>query len=111
MQPRTKGFIDSVSAMKGKIPAVYNLEAIFDNANSAKPTLSNILLRKPFTIYFYLKRIPYKDLPSTEKEQEQFLRKMFEEKVKIILNAVKNDIDLKTIKQSNRLLNGCFVLL
>lgn len=57
------------------------MEIIIDKPNGLESILPDILLRKPFTINLYLKRIPFEDLPSTEKEQEEFLREMFQEKV------------------------------
>lgn len=88
LQPKTKGFTVSLPQMKGRIAAIYNLEFVFKNKDRAEPTMTSILLAKPLTVHGYLKRIPLEDVSDTEAEQEEFLRKLYYDKVKkkIIMN-------------------------
>lgn len=81
--PRTKGFTASLPSMKGKVPAVYDIEICFDDNDPNKPTIRDMLLGRPVTAHMYMKRIPLEDLPQTEPEQEDFLREMFVRKDKL----------------------------
>lgn len=82
--PRTKGFTTSLPPMKGKIPAVYDIELAFlENVPNNKPTIRTLLFGKPVEAHMYMRRIPLEDLPESEHEQEVFLREMFERKDKL----------------------------
>lgn len=84
LQPRTKGFIASLPPMKGKIPALYNIELVFSQDAPVKPTMTNLLFGKPVTAHMYMNRIPLEEVPATEAEQDLFLRELFQMKVRII---------------------------
>lgn len=81
LQPRTKGFIASLPSMRGKVPAVYNIELAFNDEEPVKPTMTTLLLGKSVTAHLYMQRIPMEDVPETEEEQDLFLREMFQMKV------------------------------
>ncbi|KAJ3654833.1 hypothetical protein Zmor_013991 [Zophobas morio] len=81
--PRTKGFIASLPSMKGKIPALLDIEICFDEKETNKPTITDLLFGKPVTAHMYMRRIPLEELPDTEHEQEEFLREMFIRKDKL----------------------------
>lgn len=68
--------------MKGKVPAIYDIEIAFKENDPIKPTITNLLYGKPVTAHMYMKRIPMEDVPSTEAEQDEYLREMFQNKVK-----------------------------
>ncbi|RZC38565.1 1-acyl-sn-glycerol-3-phosphate acyltransferase delta, partial [Asbolus verrucosus] len=78
--PRTKGFTASLPPMKGKIPALYDIEICFKEDDPHKPTIRDLLLGNPVVAHMYMRRIPLEDLPQNEHEQEVFLREMFERK-------------------------------
>ncbi|XP_018577240.1 1-acyl-sn-glycerol-3-phosphate acyltransferase delta isoform X2 [Anoplophora glabripennis] len=81
--PRTRGFIASLPSMKGKVPAIYDIELAFKENAPSKPTITNMLFGKPLEAHIYMRRIPMEDLPKTEVEQETFLRDMFIRKDKL----------------------------
>ncbi|XP_017784632.1 PREDICTED: 1-acyl-sn-glycerol-3-phosphate acyltransferase delta-like [Nicrophorus vespilloides] len=79
--PRTKGFTTSVPYMRGKIPAVYDIEIAFDGV---KPTITNMIKARRFIVHMYIRRIPMEEIPETEKDQEVYLHDMFYRKDKLI---------------------------
>lgn len=81
--PRTRGFIASLPSMKGKVPAVYDIELAFKESSPTKPTITNLLFGKPLEAHMYIRRIPMEDLPESEAELETFLRDMFVRKDKL----------------------------
>ncbi|KAJ8918430.1 hypothetical protein NQ315_008127 [Exocentrus adspersus] len=81
--PRTKGFIASLPPMKGKIPAIYDIELAFKEDAPFKPTITNMLFGKPLDAHIYMKRILMDEVPETEEEREKFLRDMFIRKDKL----------------------------
>lgn len=85
LQPRTKGFIASLPAMKGKVPALYNIEVAFKEDEPVKPTMTSLLLGKSVTCHMYMQRIPMEEVPESEQEQDRYLRELFQLKVFIFL--------------------------
>lgn len=81
LQPRTKGFIASLPSMRGKVPALYNIEVAFKEDESVKPTMTSLLLGKSVTCHMYMQRIPMEEIPETEQEQDRYLRDLFQLKV------------------------------
>lgn len=70
--------------MKGKVPAVYDIELAFKENDPVAPTMTNLLHGKSVTAHIYFRRIPMEEVPKTEEEQDAFLREMFVRKVCII---------------------------
>lgn len=83
--PRTKGFIASLPSMKGKVPAVYELELAFKEDAPVKPTITNLLLGKSLEAHYYMRRIPMEEVPVEPSKQEEFLRDIFVRKVRAIM--------------------------
>ncbi|CAH1369228.1 unnamed protein product [Tenebrio molitor] len=81
--PRTKGFTASLPSMRGKVPALYDIEICFKEDDPHKATIRNLLFGKPVVAHMYMRRIPLEELPETEHEQEIFLREMFARKDKL----------------------------
>lgn len=79
--PRTRGFIASLPSMKGKVPALYELELAFKEDAPVKPTIRNLLLGRPLEAHYYMRRIPMEEVPMDPSEQEKFLREIFVRKV------------------------------
>lgn len=86
--PRTRGFIASLPSMKGKVPAVYELELAFKENAPSKPTIRNMLLGKPLEAHYYMRRIPMEEVPTQPAEQENFLRELFIRKVRQYKNMI-----------------------
>ncbi|KAF2884202.1 hypothetical protein ILUMI_21984 [Ignelater luminosus] len=83
LQPRTRGFIASVPSMREKVPAVYDILLTFKDDDPVKPTISSLMMGKSVNAHMYMNRIPMEDVPSSEAEQEKFLRDMFVRKDKL----------------------------
>lgn len=81
LQPRTKGFIASLPLMRGKVPALYNIQVSFKEDEPVKPTMTSLLLGKTVTCHMYMQRIPMEEVPNSEEEQDQYLRDLFQVKV------------------------------
>ncbi|CAG9859637.1 unnamed protein product [Phyllotreta striolata] len=81
--PRTKGFVASLPSMRGKVPAIYNVELAFDEQDPIKPTVTNLLLGKPTEAHMYFRRIPFEEVPAEPAQQDEFLKQMFVDKDKL----------------------------
>jgi len=80
LQPRTRGFVRSLPAMRGKVPAVYDILVAFDDNEPVKPTITSMLFGRSVTAHMYMKRIPLEELPESEEEQDLYLRELFQKK-------------------------------
>lgn len=87
--PRTKGFIASLPSMKGKVPALYDIELAFKPDDPVKPTITSMLIGKPVTAHIYMRRIPLDTLPQSEKELDLYLKEMFQGKDKLMDSFLK----------------------
>lgn len=81
--PRTKGFIASLPSMRGKVPAIYNIELAFHEDAPVKPTITNLLFGRQTEAHIYFDRVPFEQVPNTPSEQEEFLKEMFVKKDKL----------------------------
>lgn len=68
-------------SMKGKVPALYNIEVAFKEDDTAEPTMTSLLFGKSVTCHMYMQRIPMEEIPDTEQEQDKYLRDLFQIKV------------------------------
>ncbi|XP_045469953.1 1-acyl-sn-glycerol-3-phosphate acyltransferase gamma-like [Harmonia axyridis] len=75
--PRTKGFIASLPAMRGKVPAVYDCLLVFKEDDPVEPTMRNILMGKSVTAHLYFRRIPLEEIPESEEGMDKFLKNLF----------------------------------
>lgn len=73
--------------MKGKVPAIYDIELAFKEDAADRPTIKNMLLGKPLEAHIYFKRTPMEDVPNEDAEQEKFLRDLFIRKVRFNINS------------------------
>lgn len=83
LQPRTKGFIASLQSMRGKVPAIYNIELAFKEDEATKPTMTSLLLGKSVTSHMYMQRIPMEEVPEGEEALDRYLRDLFQLKVSL----------------------------
>lgn len=83
LTPRTKGFVASLPHVRGKIPAIYDIETLFDPKNPVKPTLINLLLGKPLVAYLYINRIPLEEVPEDDEGAAEWLHKLYQKKDRI----------------------------
>ncbi|KAL3281231.1 hypothetical protein HHI36_004445 [Cryptolaemus montrouzieri] len=88
--PRTKGFVASLPAMHGKVPAIYDCITVFKEDDPNQPTMKNLLMGKPVTAHLYIRRIPLEQVPKTEEEQDKFLKDLFINKDKMKEGFVKH---------------------
>ncbi|XP_045469955.1 1-acyl-sn-glycerol-3-phosphate acyltransferase delta-like isoform X2 [Harmonia axyridis] len=75
--PRTKGFIASLPAMRGKVPALYDCLTVFKEDDPVEPTMRNIMKGKSVTAHLYFRRIPLEEIPESEEEMDKFLKNLF----------------------------------
>nr|UEK51451.1 AGPAT3-like protein [Parasacculina yatsui] len=67
--PRPRGFTHTVSRLRHKFAAIYDLTVEFDTKNYAQPTLTNMIRRRPIRGDIHVRRIPMSDLPSPPTRQ------------------------------------------
>ncbi|XP_033321426.2 1-acyl-sn-glycerol-3-phosphate acyltransferase gamma [Megalopta genalis] len=80
LTPRTKGFTASIQHMRGKIPAIYNVQINFKADDPVKPTIKNLLLGKSVVAHLYIQRIPLEDVPETDEAAAEWLHKLYQTK-------------------------------
>nr|XP_003705225.1 PREDICTED: 1-acyl-sn-glycerol-3-phosphate acyltransferase gamma-like isoform X1 [Megachile rotundata]XP_012145117.1 PREDICTED: 1-acyl-sn-glycerol-3-phosphate acyltransferase gamma-like isoform X1 [Megachile rotundata]XP_012145119.1 PREDICTED: 1-acyl-sn-glycerol-3-phosphate acyltransferase gamma-like isoform X1 [Megachile rotundata] len=80
LTPRIKGFLASISNMRDKNIAIYDIEAYFTPNDQVKPTITNLLLGKQVEVHVYMRRIPLEEIPEDDKGAGEWLYKLFERK-------------------------------
>ncbi|XP_076759303.1 1-acyl-sn-glycerol-3-phosphate acyltransferase gamma [Xylocopa sonorina] len=80
LTPRTKGFVASLRHMRGKFPAIYDIEILFNPNDPVKPTLTNLLLGKPLLAHLYVNRIPLEEVPEDDEGAAEWLHKLYQKK-------------------------------
>ena len=80
LTPRTKGFAASVPHMKGKIPAIYDVQLHFKPQDPVKPTITNLLLGKQVEAHLYIHRIPVEQVPEGDEAIAEWLHELFQKK-------------------------------
>lgn len=89
--PRTKGFVQSMHGLKGKVPAILDLTVAFVK-DAAPPTLMSIIQGQKCRAEMYLRRIPLEQVPTeTDEACGKWLHKHFKEKDDIYDSFVQND--------------------
>lgn len=81
LTPRTKGFTASIPHMRGKIPAIYDVQINFKPNDPVKPTITNLLLGKRVTAYLYIQRIPLEEVPEGDEAASKWLYMLYQKKV------------------------------
>ncbi|XP_076637140.1 1-acyl-sn-glycerol-3-phosphate acyltransferase gamma [Colletes latitarsis] len=80
LTPRTKGFTASIPHMRGKIPAIYDVQVHFKQSDPVKPTITNLLLGKRVVCYMYIQRIPLEEVPEDDEAAAEWLYKVYQKK-------------------------------
>lgn len=80
LTPRTKGFVSSIPHMRGKIPAIYDVQVHFKSNEPNYPSLSNLLYGKPVNAHLYLRRIPLEEVPDDEEAAVKWMHELFQRK-------------------------------
>lgn len=83
LSPRIRGFIASLPSMKGKMAAVYDITLSFKPSDKVEPTITNLLYGRKVQAHFYMKRIPFEEVPENEEDAAKFLYDMFVRKDKL----------------------------
>ncbi|GLV40868.1 1-Acylglycerol-3-phosphate O-acyltransferase 4 [Carabus blaptoides fortunei] len=83
LNPRTKGFLTSLSPMRNKMDALYDITIAFNPNDENKPTVKNILLGRKVRANFYIKRIPFAEIPQDKSGIDKFIRDMYIKKDKL----------------------------
>lgn len=82
LTPRTKGFVESIKHMRGKIPAIYDIQLGFNPTDIVKPTMTNLLFGKPVVAHLYIRRIPVEEVPDGDEATADWLYKLYQTKVR-----------------------------
>ncbi|XP_014242714.1 1-acyl-sn-glycerol-3-phosphate acyltransferase gamma-like [Cimex lectularius] len=96
LNPRTKGFTSSLPELRGKVPAIYNIQMCFDPTAPVKPTVMNLLLGKPVLGHMFFERIPVEEVPEKEEDAAQWLRDLYCKKDKMMESFLKTGDYFKT---------------
>lgn len=85
LQPRTKGFVIALSALRHEIDCVYDVTIAYGDKPYAPavPTFGELYIspaRKPRTVNVHTRRIPIDQVPSDEEEAKKWLYALYEEK-------------------------------
>uniref|UniRef100_A0A1B6DHQ2 Phospholipid/glycerol acyltransferase domain-containing protein n=1 Tax=Clastoptera arizonana TaxID=38151 RepID=A0A1B6DHQ2_9HEMI len=80
LTPRTKGFTISITNMRGKFNAVYNVQLAFKEDAKVKPTMMNLLFGKPIEAHLLIERIPLEEVPEKEEEAAKWLHDLYVKK-------------------------------
>ncbi|XP_073836517.1 1-acyl-sn-glycerol-3-phosphate acyltransferase delta-like [Musca autumnalis] len=82
--PRTKGFTASLESLRGRCPAIYDINLAFKKDAVNPPTISTLLNGKPVEGFMLVRRIPLDNVPADEEKAAAWLQNLFVEKDKII---------------------------
>ncbi|KAM7358472.1 1-acyl-sn-glycerol-3-phosphate acyltransferase delta-like isoform 1-T3 [Cochliomyia hominivorax] len=82
--PRTKGFTASLESLRGRCPAIYDINLVFKKDAVNPPTISTLLNGKPVEGYMLVRRIPLENVPTDEVKAAEWLQNLFREKDKIV---------------------------
>ncbi|XP_065359975.1 1-acyl-sn-glycerol-3-phosphate acyltransferase delta-like [Calliphora vicina] len=82
--PRTKGFTASLESLRGRCPAIYDINLVFKKDAVNPPTISTLLNGKPVEGYMLVRRIPLDNVPADEAKAAEWLQNLFREKDKIV---------------------------
>ncbi|KAL1131981.1 hypothetical protein AAG570_011592 [Ranatra chinensis] len=80
LTPRTKGFTLSLPELRGRVPAIYNVQLAFKPNDKVEPTVMNLLLGRTVEGHLYFERIPVDSIPEDEEEASLWLRELYNKK-------------------------------
>lgn len=89
LQPRTKGFISTVHALRGNATAVYDITIGYTESDKReiKPSFREMYFRGSLTdrvIHVHQRRIPIADIPQDDEELKKWIYKLYEQKDQLI---------------------------
>ena len=92
MLPRKKGFTATIEGntnipkkpdlkrmigLHDSVDAVYDLTIAYQDGNTYRPPLSDVVLRKGVKVHLHVRRFPIKDVPTNEADLDQWLNKVW----------------------------------
>jgi lysocardiolipin and lysophospholipid acyltransferase len=91
LQPRTKGFVSSVRALRGTATAVYDVTLGYQETDDAERHMTPPFLRtmlspsaEPRIVHVHQRRIPIDDIPVDEEELKKWTYQLYAEKDKLL---------------------------
>ena len=89
LQPRTKGFIATVQALRGNATAVYDITIGYQESDKREmsPTFKEMYFLASMTnrvIHVHQRRIPLNEVPEDEEELKQWIYKLYEQKDELL---------------------------
>ncbi|KAI0564643.1 Lysophosphatidic acid acyltransferase [Gracilaria domingensis] len=89
LQPRTKGFVSTVHALRADAQAVYDVTIGYSQLDSGEmnPTFQEMYgtpSRKDRVIHVHQRRIPMSELPQDDEELKKWVYRLYEEKDELL---------------------------
>lgn len=89
LQPRTKGFISTVGALRGHVHAVYDITIGYTQSEDGDidPTFQQMYLtpsKKDRLIHVHQRRIPLSELPRDEEDLKNWVYRLYEQKDELL---------------------------
>lgn len=90
LQPRTKGFISTVHALRGNASAVYDVTIGYQKTkdNEMSPSFQEMYfmpgIRNDRVIHVHQRRIPLSEVPQDDKALKQWIYKLYEQKDELL---------------------------
>lgn len=81
--PRTRGFTASLPSLRGRCPAIYDVNLAFKKNATIPPTISSLLNGLPVEGFMLVRRIPLENVPDGDEEAAEWLHDLFREKDRI----------------------------
>lgn len=81
--PRTKGFTASLQSLRGRCPAVYDINLAFKRGSRVPPTIYSLLNGHSVEGFMFIRRIPLDTIPNDEERAAEWLQNLFREKDRI----------------------------
>ncbi|CAM6023835.1 unnamed protein product [Sphagnum balticum] len=86
--PRTKGFVSAVQNLRGFVPVVYDMTVAISK-EAPNPTILRILKCQSSVVHVHVRRVPMKQLPTTDTEIAAWCREAFHKKDMMLDQHVK----------------------
>ncbi|KAH8395207.1 hypothetical protein KR222_002381 [Zaprionus bogoriensis] len=82
--PRSKGFTTSLPSLRGRCPAIYDINLVFKKDAKVRPNITSVLNGDNLVPYMYVRRIPLEQVPEDEKAAAEWLQQLYVEKDRIL---------------------------
>ncbi|XP_034239160.1 1-acyl-sn-glycerol-3-phosphate acyltransferase gamma-like [Thrips palmi] len=84
LTPRVKGFTTSVSFMRNKPVALYDVTICMKESDPVAPTITSLLNGKHVEAHMYMQRIPVEEVPDNDEAAAKWLHDLYVKKDKMV---------------------------